>query len=136
MAAGYDPPEDRGRSIGASMATIQIHAGDFGKGKATLMMGVITFAWQAGDGWVGSSLLLKDIESVDIATEESVKRIGGAVGWGVVGGALLGPVGLLAGLLAGGRSKDITFVAKTKEGKKFLGTTDSASFKKIAAAAF
>ena len=98
--------------------------------------GVIVFAWQPGDGLTGKTINLSDLETVDIATEENVKKIGGTVGWGVVGAALLGPVGLLAGLLAGGRGKEVTFVARLKDGRKFLATTDAGSYKKIAAAVF
>src|SRR5690625_4171527 len=63
---------------------------------------------------------VSDVEAVEEASEESVKRLGGTVGWGVAGGALLGPVGLLAGLLAGGKGTDITFILKFKDGKKAL----------------
>ena len=118
------------------MATINVHAGDFGKGKGSMHFGVIVFAWQPGDGLTGKTINLSDLETVDIATEENVKKIGGTVGWGVVGAALLGPVGLLAGLLAGGRGKEVTFVARLKDGRKFLATTDAGSYKKIAAAVF
>ena len=119
------------------MASITVHAGDFGKGKASLNFGAIVFAWQAGDGWSGGkTLMLNQLETVEIASEESVKRVAGTVGWGAVGSVLLGPVGLLAGLLAGGRKTEVTFVARTKDGKKFLASADSAAYKKIAAAVF
>ena len=119
------------------MATITIHAGDFPKGKATTMFSVITFPWKPGDGFsAGESIGFDKLEAVEVASEESVKRIGGTVGWGAVGGVLLGPVGLLAGLLAGGRGTEVTFVAKFKDGRKFLGATDSKTFTKIRAAVF
>lgn len=118
------------------MASINVHAGDFPKGKASLMFGVLSFSWQMGDGLMGKSIHLNELEAVDIATEESVKRLGGTLGWGVVGATLLGPVGLLAGLLAGGRKTEVTFVAKLKDGRKFLASADSAAYKKIAAAVF
>ena len=76
------------------------------------------------------------LESIEKATEESVKRLGGSVGWGAAGAVLLGPVGLLAGLLAGGRGMDVTFVARFKDGRKLLGTTDSKTFVKLQAAVF
>jgi hypothetical protein len=57
-------------------------------------------------------------------------------GWGIVGAVLLGPVGLLAGLLAGGRGKDVTFVGVHKDGRKFFATTDSKTYTKISAALF
>lgn len=119
------------------MATLEIHAGDFPKGKCTTNGAVITFPWQWGDGIVGQSLvLLGQVESVGVATEEEVKRTGGTIGWGLVGGVALGPVGLLAGLLLGGKGKDVTFIMQMKDGKKMLATTDAKTFTKIQAQAF
>ena len=76
------------------------------------------------------------LRSIEVATEESVKRAGGTVGWGLAGAALLGPVGLLAGLLAGGRGKDVTFIAQLKDGRRLMATTDAGTYKKLAAATF
>lgn len=124
--------------MGGIVSTITIHAGDFPEGKASFGFNVITFPWQPGDGFsMGQTLSLTgQIESVEIATEESVKRVGGTVGWGVVGATLLGPVGMLAGLLLGGKGKEITFVAVLKDGKKMLATADSKTFTKLQALAF
>jgi hypothetical protein len=125
------------------MAAIKLHAGDMGKGSGTITIFQSAFTisapWQAGDGFsTGKSYThtKNDIESIDVATEESVKKIGGTVGWGVVGATLLGPVGLLAGLLLGGKGKDVTFVIKLKNGNKLLATTDSKTYTKLAAIVF
>lgn len=77
-----------------------------------------------------------EIESLEVASEESVKRIGGTIGWGAAGAVLLGPAGLLAGLLLGGKSKEVAFVCKLKDGRKFLAVADSGTFQKIQAAMF
>lgn len=69
-----------------------------------------------------------EIEEMEVATEESVKRIGGTIGWGVAGAALLGPVGLLAGLLLGGKGKDVIFVCKFKDGRKLIAQSPSADY--------
>ena len=113
------------------MSNIQIHAGDFAKGKGTISVNssvfVIVAAWEPGDGFLGKThtITKADVEEVTVATEDNVKRVGGTVGWGIAGAALLGPVGLLAGLLLGGKGKDVTFIMKLKDGKKMLATTDS-----------
>lgn len=123
---------------GGGMSSIEIHAGDFPKGKASFNFGVIGFRWQPGDGFTtGQTLALKgQLESVELASEEAVKRVGGTVGWGIAGATILGPVGLLAGLLLGGKGTNITFVAKLKDGRKMLATTDSKTYTKIQAIAF
>lgn len=115
------------------MASIKIHAGDFAKGSAQYSFASITFPWESGDGFFGKSVRTSDFDEVELASEDSVRRIGGTIGWGAVGAAILGPVGLLAGLLAGGRGNDVTFVAKFKDGRKFIGTTDSKTFTSLKA---
>ena len=119
------------------MADIKIHAGNVPKGKATVSFGVISLPWQPGDGFTGGKTLnTSDIKHIDIATEETVKKIGGTVGWGAAGAVLLGPAGMLAGILLGGKKKEITFVAKFKNGTKMLATTDSKTYQKLVAASF
>jgi len=117
------------------MAKITVHAGDFHKGDAQLTLDCLHLKSDAHP-WPGESISLTLLETVEVATEENVKKLAGTVGWGMAGGMLLGPVGLLAGLLLGGRKKEVTFVAKFKDGRKLLATTDSATYKKLAAAAF
>lgn len=119
------------------MATIEIHAGDFPRGKHSTNGSVISINWQPGDGLIGKSLvLIGQVDEAMIASEEDVKRTAGTIGWGVAGAALLGPVGMLAGLLLGGKGKDVTFILKFKDGKKMLATTDTKTFTKIQALAF
>lgn len=119
------------------MANLEIHAGDFPAGKCTTNGGIITFPWQWGDGMTGQMLsLIGQVEAVTVATKEEVKRTGGTLGWGLVGSIALGPVGLLAGLLLGGKGKDVTFILLMKDGKKMLATTDAKTFTKIQAHAF
>ena len=88
------------------------------------------------DKFFRETIPVTEVSEVDVASEENVKRMGGTVGWGLAGGVLLGPVGLLAGLLAGGRGKDVTFVCKLKDGRKFMATAQSKIFKELSAAAF
>ena len=118
------------------MAKIKILSGDY-KGRGDFLWGTFSMPWMPGDGFTtGKSYSKSDIESVEVASEDSVKRLGGTVGWGVAGAAVLGPVGLLAGVLLGGKGKEVTFVAKFKDGKKILATADSDTYKKILAAVF
>ncbi len=116
------------------MATIKLHAGDWGEAEAQLVGDTLCFP--------GASIFKPEmvktfrLKTVEMASEESVKRVGGTVGWGLVGAVALGPVGLLAGLLLGGKSKEVTFVAQFGDGRKMLATTDSKTYTKIKAAVF
>lgn len=117
------------------MAKITVHAGDFLKGETAVGEWSMLLKTKA-HRWLGEEVYISELESVEIASEESVKRVGGAVGWGVAGAVILGPVGLLAGLLVGGKGKDVTFVAQFKDGRKMLATTDSTTFTRLQAAVF
>lgn len=124
-------------TLGYGMSAITVHAGDFSKGKGSISSNIISLAWAPGDGFTGKTVALDgNLESISMASEEEVKRTGGTLGWGAAGAVLLGPVGLLAGLLLGGKSKNVTFVAVFKDGKKMLATTDTKSFTKMQALVF
>ncbi len=117
------------------MAKVKVLAGDFLKGNGEYSWGSLVLKTKE-HSWVGETIPLTQLETVEIATEESVKKIGGTVGWGAAGAVILGPVGLLAGLLLGGKKKEITFVAKFKDDRKLLAQTDSKTFTKLQAAVF
>lgn len=124
------------------MATIKIHAGDFAKGDATVEMNtsilLMSEAWEPGAPFMGRKHTIKkdEIEEIIIATEENVKRIGATVGWGTVGAVAFGPLGLLAGLVFGGKGKDVTFIMKLKDGRKMLATANNKTYIKISALCF
>jgi hypothetical protein len=117
------------------MAKVTVHAGDFNKGEGQYSFGSLVLKTQAHP-WVGEVIPLTELEVVDVASEENVKKLGGTIGWGAAGALILGPVGLLAGLLLGGRKKEVTFVAKFKDGRKLLATTDNGTYTKLQAAVF
>lgn len=116
------------------MTDIKVHAGDFEKHGAFFMFGKFHM-YEVGK--LKQAIYNADeVDTLEIASEENVKRLGGTVGWGVAGAALLGPVGLLAGLLAGGKRKQVTFVVKFTDGRKLLGTASAKGFTKMQAATF
>lgn len=118
-----------------AFGSFEIHAGDFKKGKDHQFVGGKLLMKKQGK-FFRETVPLDQLETLEVASEESVKRVGGTVGWGVAGGVLLGPVGLLAGLLAGGRGKDVTFVCKLRDGRKFMATAPSKVFTELSAALF
>ena len=127
------------------MYTVKVEAGDFKVGKFSnfkstrkskhFEMAIDKFGWTMS-GLKYVSYDVNQIEELSEAREDNVKRLAGSVGWGAAGAVLLGPIGLLAGLVAGGHGKNITFVCKFRDGKKFLGTTDSRTWITIQAALF
>ena len=117
------------------MAKVKVLAGDFLKGDGQFGFGSLTLKTKK-HRIVGETIPITELEDVEVATEENVKKLGGTVGWGAAGALVFGPVGLLAGLLLGGNNKQVTFVAKFKDGRKLLAITDSKTFTKLQAAVF
>lgn len=94
----------------------KVIAGDYeGKGVVS-SVGKVLIA----TGFVKSVELSKEtVEEYEVIDAQSKKSAVSAVGRGFVGGALLGPVGLLAGLSA--KSKGVHVIAvQFKDGKKSL----------------
>lgn len=124
------------------MGNIEIHAGDFRPGKSSRYQGPRflerngKLLFDTGRGsFFQEKVEVSEIADIEKASTESVTRIGGAIGWGIAGDAILGPVGLLAGLLVGSRGTNVDFVCKLKDGRKFIGTTSHSVFSKLRAAA-
>lgn len=115
--------------------TFRVLAGDFKEGKESYYKNE-TFHMSDGTPFTREKISIDQIKEIDIANEESVKRLGGTVGWGIAGAAILGPVGLLAGLLAGGKGKDTTFVCAFKDGRKFMASMNSKTYSKLQADLF
>ncbi len=118
-----------------ALGTFTVHAGDFKKCSDHQYVAGKLLMKNEGK-FLREDILVSEVEELEVASEESVKRLGGTVGWGVVGAALLGPVGLLAGLLAGGRGKDVTFVCKLRDGRRFMATAPAKVYTAPSAALF
>ncbi|EJV0369637.1 hypothetical protein N5280_002484 [Vibrio vulnificus] len=114
------------------MAKIKVHTASFPYVEITAS-GSCLFIKTSPLQLTGECIHGSRIKSIDAASEESVKKIGGTLGWSVVGGAIAGPLGLIAGALLGGKGKDITFVAELDDGRKFMGTVNNKSFTKLKA---
>ncbi|MBX9498769.1 hypothetical protein J8Z86_22315 [Yersinia enterocolitica] len=114
------------------MPELRMHAASFKHGGINLILGHLFIR----DKWyqpIGNRVKAVDIAKIEVASEDSVKKIGGSIGWGVVGGALLGPAGLIAGAIIGGNGKDVTFIVELVDGRKFMATTKSKEFKQLQA---
>lgn len=119
--------------------SIKVVAGDLTEGKwqFTGMLGQALMTRADQMSWKPQSVDLKhDAESVELMTEEKVKKLAGTAGWGAAGMVLLGPLGAIGGILLGGNKKEVAFVCHLKDGRKFMATTDGKTWQKITAARF
>lgn len=123
------------------MAVIKVVAGDIDKGswQFTGAFGSATMhkASTKNSLWKGETVdFKKQVASMDLLTEEKVKKLAGTAGWGLAGGALLGPLGALGGVLLGGNKKEVAFACYLKDGRKFMATTSNKTWQSILAAKF
>jgi hypothetical protein len=121
------------------MSTIKILAGDLKACSWDVNADLFGKDFKIQWGIFGSGDIIdlkKEIQSVELMTEDKKKKLIGSAAWGAIGGLALGPIGIAAGLLAGGNKKDVTFACYLKDGRKFMATTDSKTFTKLQALSF
>ena len=76
------------------------------------------------------------IESVELVTADNKKRVLSSIGWGTAGGLFFGPIGGVAGLVFGGRTKEVCFALYLTDGRRYLITSDPQTFQRIKAMSF
>lgn len=77
-----------------------------------------------------------DVRHIEVIDQHTSPSVMAAAGWGVAGAALLGPAGLVAGALLGGRKEKMVFSCTLKDGRKFLAVTNKKTWTKIQAIRF
>lgn len=71
------------------------------------------------------------IEEYEVITEDTKKSAASGIARGLVGGALLGPVGMLAGGLSAKNKKNFTIILQFKDGQKSLIEVNDVTYKDI-----
>lgn len=112
------------------MAKIKVLAGDF---KMNLRVSLDMLFAPHETGWGADQIPIADLKSVEIASQDRISKLAGKAKSGAHREAALNSPGWLAGLLPGKGKKKVTFVAKFKDGRWLLGTTDSKTFRKLQA---
>ncbi|MCO8309042.1 hypothetical protein [Pseudomonas mandelii] len=112
------------------MASIMVLAGDFLQGDGEYRDGVFTLRTSIHP-WPGITLPLSSFKRIEVANEDSINNMKGAIGFSVAGAMLLGPIGAIAGFMLAGKETEVTFLATLKDGRRFLAAVDSATFEEI-----
>ena len=115
---------------GSEMASITVLAGDFLQGDGEYTDGVFTLRTSLHP-WPGITLPLSSFKSVEVANEDSINNIKDAIGFGVAGAMLLGPIGAIAGFMLAGKETEVTFLATLKDDRKLLAAVDGDTFEEI-----
>ena len=120
------------------MLTFKVLAGDFRKDGKHQFLARDKQIHVQKDGWWPKfeKIDLAEIDTLEIASEESVKKVWGTVAGGAAGAIMLGPLGLLAGVLTGGNRKEIVFVCKFKDGRKLMAKCNNKTYQAIQEAMF
>lgn len=119
------------------MSEIKVLAGSFAKRDPSMFHHIMnqgSFTLYNDGKLKSERISITQVDAIEIASEESVKRLGGTLGWGIAGAALFGPVGLLAGALLGGNQKRVAFVCTFKDGRNLMASTDQKTWMSIQAA--
>ncbi|BCX69587.1 MULTISPECIES: hypothetical protein [Pseudomonas] len=112
------------------MASITVLAGDFLQGDGDYRDGVFTLRTSLHP-WPGITLPLSKFKNLEVANEDSINNIKEAIGFGVAGAMLLGPIGAFAGFMLAGKETEVTFLATLKDDRKLLAAADSSTFEEI-----
>jgi hypothetical protein len=118
------PVEDK------KMASITVLAGDFLQGDGEYRDGVFTLRTPLHP-WPGITLPLSSFKCLEVANQESINNIKDAIGFGVAGAMLLGPIGAIAGFMLAGKETEVTFLATLDDDRKLLAAVDGATFEEI-----
>lgn len=106
----------------------RVLAGDYAKKQITCSLGIVQIITGFGKGISIDNLT---IDSYELITDEHRKSAASGVTRGLVGGALLGPVGMLAGGISAKSRGIYQIVIQFKDGKKSLIEVDDKIYKMI-----
>jgi len=116
--------------MGAKNAII---AGDYLGKQIIASFGIVQIVTGFGKG---EQLDKFSVEAYELITDEHRKSAASGVGRGIVGGALLGPVGMLAGAMSAKNKGIYQIAVQFKDGKKSLLEVDDKIYKALIKACF
>lgn len=111
------------------MAKVTVLAGNFLQGDIEYREGAFRLKTLSNPA-PGVKVKASAFRNLEVASQESVTNKD-AIGYGIAGAMLLGPVGAIAGYLMAGKETEITFIATFKDGSKLLAATDSDTYRDI-----
>jgi hypothetical protein len=106
--------------------TVKVLGGDLTQGEWKFETGIL---WGAFD----QISMQGDLKSVQLQTEESIKKLPEMAAWGLAGSLIMGPLGLLAGVMLGGNKKQVCALCELHDGRKFLATMDAKVYQELLA---
>ena len=112
------------------MAKIIVLAGDFPQSNGEYHHGTITLK-TVQKPRTGKGFLVSEFRDLKVKNTDVNKNLKSAIGLGIAGAMLLGPLGAIVGYLLAGNETEITFLATLKGGKQLLAATDGDTYRDI-----
>lgn len=112
-------------------ASNTVIAGDYKDCHVREMIGSIEIVTNSWSSEVVKKINKDTVESFEVLSEERKRSAGNVAARGLVGAALLGPVGLAAGVLSSRKKGTHQIAIQFKDGKKSLVEVDDKIAKKI-----
>ena len=100
-------------------------------GKSRYRIGMFNFPDPGNEGFLSYGRIMYRMTAVSEMqelTEENKVKVLGAAGWGAVGALVAGPMGLLAGMVLGGRGSNMVISVTFKDGRKALLQVDATTW--------
>lgn len=107
------------------MPLITLKAGDFGAGQTVTVGEEEMYLPDPAAPGTFVTVPLSDIAEVETVSADHSNQVKDAVRLGITGAALLGPVGLAAGVFAMRKVKDVTFLVRLKDGRQFVAMSSA-----------
>lgn len=109
-------------------------AGDYINQPVSSFLGVVSI--EKGFGKERTGISKDTVENYELITDEHRKSAKSGIARGIVGGALLGPVGMLAGGISAKNKGIYTIAIAFKSGKRSLIEVDDKVYKAIVTSCF
>lgn len=111
------------------MAHFKLISGNIAQdSKLMSMLGVYQLYHSTGLFSTEDYNMLENLVNITQITEENKASFIGKAGWGLAGGLVLGPVGLLAGLLAGGNKKTVCCAFEMLPHYRFVAEVEAKAY--------
>lgn len=116
------------------MAILTIKAGDFKNMVVDYHQKYFYFGGRGlSNVWFGSkkgAINISEVNGIEVKNQGEEFKAGSAIGAGMLGAAVLGPIGALAGVLSG-RKEKVLFGLYFKDGRKVLLEAKGSAFRQI-----
>ena len=115
------------------LGSIRVHSGSFGEGTDSQFAGTSFIMKKRGYFFSRESIPASQVSSFEVLAAGEQTSMKGAAAYGVLGGVTLGPLGALAGAFLGGRTHQVLFRIKFRDGRGAVCSADFADVSKMLA---